>query len=258
MKKGLTEIVFVLDKSGSMGGLEKDTIGGFNSTIEKQRKVDGEAYVTTVLFSDGARVIHDRVPLTDVEPMTEAQYFVGGCTALLDAVGTTIKRVEFIHKHAREEDVPEHTIFVITTDGYENSSRKFTAAQIKKLITEKREKHGWDFIFLGANIDSVTTAESYGIPSDTVADFIPDSEGVATCFKLADITLGELRLPNSACRTPLSKLREDNSRSRTSPSSLSEMITRFNLNVPMDDLDFGDGGFDDLDDEAIDEEVFLK
>ena len=163
MKKNLTEMVFILDRSGSMHGLEKDTIGGFNSMIEKQKKEEGEAFVSTVLFDHEVEVLHDRVPLDKVEKMTEDDYEVGGCTALLDAVGGAIHHIGNVHKYIREEDVPEHTIFVITTDGMENASRKYTQKKIKKMIETQKEKYGWEFIFLGANIDAVKTARTYGI-----------------------------------------------------------------------------------------------
>ena len=140
MKKGLTEIVFILDKSGSMSGLEADTIGGYNSFLEKQKKVDGEAYVSTVLFSDNSNVIHDRVPIEKVEPINDQQYSVGGCTALLDAIGGAVHHIGNVHKYARDEDRPEHTIFVITTDGQENSSREYSYDKIKKIITKQQEK----------------------------------------------------------------------------------------------------------------------
>ena len=149
MKKNLTEIVFILDKSGSMSGLEADTIGGYNSFLEKQKKVEGEAYVSTVLFSDGSVVIHDRVPIDKVEPLNEEQYSVDGCTALLDAIGGAIHHIGNVHKYARDEDRPEKTVFVITTDGQENSSREYSYAKIKKLIEKQQEKYGWEFTFLG-------------------------------------------------------------------------------------------------------------
>ena len=163
MNKQLTEMVLILDRSGSMHGLEADTIGGFNSTIEKQKKVDGKAFVTTVLFDDVSEVIHDRVDLQKVKPITSNEYFVRGCTALLDAVGSTINHIKGIHKYARPEDVPAHTVVVITTDGYENASRKFTRDQVKSMIAEQ-EKAGWEFVFLGANIDAVEAAGEIGIP----------------------------------------------------------------------------------------------
>ena len=177
MKQDLTEMVFILDNSGSMSGLEKDTIGGFNSMIEKQRKVKGEALVTTVLFNTFSEFLHDRVKLEDVKPMDDTQYQVGGSTALMDALGETIERIEFIHKYIREEDVPEHTIFVITTDGMENASRKYTIGKIRELV-EKKKASGWEFVFLGANIDAIKTAESYGMDQNDAAMFLACDEGV--------------------------------------------------------------------------------
>ena len=176
MKKDLTEMVFILDKSGSMAGLESDTVGGFNSMIKKQQKQDGEAFVTTILFSSSSEMVHDRVSLTEIKPMTEHDYTVGGCTALIDAIGDAIVHISNIHKYARPIDVPEHTIFVIMTDGYENASHKFSSHTVKKLIEQK--KHiGWEFLFLGANIDAVETAKHFGIARERAATFRNDSEG---------------------------------------------------------------------------------
>ncbi len=162
MKKGLTEMVFILDKSGSMSGCEADTIGGFNSMIEAQKRVDGEAYVSTVLFSNFSRVIHDRKNLQDVQPLTDKEYFVGGATALIDAIGDAIHHIKNVHKYAREEDVPEKTIFIIMTDGYENASTHWASDDVKGNIAEQEQK-GWEFIFLGANIDAVETGDSFGM-----------------------------------------------------------------------------------------------
>ena len=183
MKKGLTEMVFILDRSGSMGGLEKDTIGGFNSMIEKQKQEEGEAYVSTVLFDNVAEVLYDRIPLNKIEPMTDKQYYVRGCTALLDALGGAIRHIGNIHKYSREEDVPEHTIFVITTDGMENASRNYTRKAVKEMVERQQQKYGWQFVFLGANIDSITTAESYGIPQYMAADYCADPNGTQAVFR---------------------------------------------------------------------------
>ena len=179
MKKNLTELVFILDKSGSMAGLEADTIGGFNGMIERQKKEPGEALVSTVLFSDASRVIHDRADLRKVEPMTDRQYYVGGCTALIDAVGGAIHHIGNVHKYAREEDRPEHTVFVITTDGMENASRHYTADQVRAMVKRQREKYGWEFLFLGANIDAVETAGRIGIGEDRAVNFVNDAAGQA-------------------------------------------------------------------------------
>ena len=179
MKKNLTEMVFILDKSGSMSGLEADTIGGFNGMIERQKKEEGEALVSTVLFSDESTVIHDRVDLRKVEPLTDRQYYVGGCTALIDAIGWAIHHIGNVHKYAREEDRPEHTIFVITTDGMENASRRYSSDKVKAMVQRQKEKYGWEFLFLGANIDAVETAAHIGISEDRAVRFHSDSVGQA-------------------------------------------------------------------------------
>ena len=177
MKKNLTEMVFILDRSGSMSGLEKDTIGGFNGMIARQRDAEGDALVSTVLFSNESVVIHDRVDIHKVEPMTDRQYYVGGCTALIDAIGGAIHHIGNVHKYAREEDVPEHTIFVITTDGMENASRHYTSDQVKAMVQRQKEKYGWEFLFLGANIDAVETAAHFGIQEDRAVNFVNDARG---------------------------------------------------------------------------------
>lgn len=179
MRKNFTEIVFILDESGSMSDLKSDTIGGFNSLIERQRNEEGEAVVSTVLFSNDSRVVHDRMPLEKVEKMTDKDYCPNGCTALLDAVGDAVKHIGNIHKYAREEDVPEHTLFVITTDGMENASRRYSAGDVKKLSSRQQEKYGWEFVFLGANIDAAETAESIGISRETAVDYHCDVMGSA-------------------------------------------------------------------------------
>lgn len=177
MRKDLTELVFILDRSGSMSGLEADTVGGFNAMIEKQKKQDGECIVSTVLFDNTSQVIHDRVRLSDIRPMTEADYTVGGCTALLDAIGGAVHHIGNVHKYARDEDVPAKTIFVITTDGMENSSHCYQLPKVKKMIERQKEKYGWEFLFLGANIDAVAVAGSFGISEDRTAQFKSDSRG---------------------------------------------------------------------------------
>ena len=179
MKKNLTEMVFILDKSGSMAGLEADTIGGFNSMIEKQKKEDGEALVSTVLFANESQVIHDRVDLRKIEPMTDRQYFVGGCTALIDAIGGAIHHIGNVHKYARDEDRPEHTIFIITTDGMENASHRYSSDEVKAMVNRQKEKYGWEFLFLGANIDAVETAARFGINEDRAVNFVNDRAGQA-------------------------------------------------------------------------------
>ena len=177
MKKNLTEMVFILDKSGSMSGLEKDTIGGFNGMIERQKQEEGNALVSTVLFSNESLVIHDRVDVRKVEPLTDREYYVGGCTALIDAIGGAIHHIGNVHKYAREEDVPEHTIFVITTDGMENASHRYTSDEVKAMVKRQKEKYGWEFLFLGANIDAVETAAHFGIGEERAVRYHNDATG---------------------------------------------------------------------------------
>lgn len=182
MKKNLTELVFILDRSGSMAGLESDTIGGFNAMIEKQKKLQGECYVSTVIFDNVSEVIHDRVSLEKISPLTDKEYTVRGCTALLDAIGDAVKHIGNVHKYAREEDVPEHTMFVITTDGMENASHRYDYDKVKMLIERQKEKYGWEFLFLGANIDAVSTASRVGIGENRAVTFTNDSEGIEENF----------------------------------------------------------------------------
>lgn len=189
--KNTTELVFILDRSGSMSGLEKDTVGGFNSMISKQKTEDGEALVSTVLFDNKSVVIHDRIPLDDVPPMTEKEYFTRGCTALLDALGDAIHHIGNIHKYARREDVPEKTLFVITTDGFENASRRYDYDTVRAMIERQKEKYGWDFLFLGANIDAVAEARRFGIDADRAVDYKCDEEGTALNFSvISDVVCG--------------------------------------------------------------------
>lgn len=214
MKKGLTELVFILDRSGSMAGLEADTIGGFNAMIDRQKAEAGTAYVSTVLFSTDSTVLHDRVPIDRVAPMTRRDYRAGGCTALLDAVGDAIHHIALVHKYARAEDVPEHTIFVITTDGEENASRRRDLAQVRQMICRQQEKYGWEFVFLGANIDAVGTAASMGIGADRAAQYRSDGEGTRRNFAAVDAVVCCMRAgvdPGSAWKAGLA---EDDTRSR--------------------------------------------
>lgn len=193
MRQGLTEVVFILDKSGSMSGLEADTIGGFNSMIEKQKKEDGEAIISTVLFSDENDVIYDRVDVNKVEPMNDKQYSVGGCTALLDAIGGAIHHIGNVHKYAREEDRPEKTLFIITTDGMENASRKYNYNKIKSMVERQKEKYGWEFLFLGANIDAIEVAGKFGIGADRALNYNCDKEGTALNFDVLSKTVAMVR-----------------------------------------------------------------
>ena len=181
-KNNVTELVFILDRSGSMAGFEADTIGGFNSTIEKQRKQDGKVYVSTVLFDNVSAVIHDRVDISEIKPMTDADYEVRGCTALLDAVGGAIHHIGNVHKYARPEDVPEHTVFIITTDGMENASHNYSRSRVREMIKRQTEKYGWEFIFLAANIDAEETAEDIGIRRERAVNYTQDKEGVEATY----------------------------------------------------------------------------
>ena len=180
--QGKTELVFILDRSGSMSGLESDTIGGFNGMLRRQRQESADILVSPVLFDDVVEVIHDRVPIGDVPPLTEREYFTRGCTALLDAVGDSIHHIRNIHKYAREEDRPVRTMFVITTDGLENSSVRYTAKKVKKLIEHQEKKHGWEFVFLGANMDAVAVAGDLGIRRENSVEFACDAHGVRENF----------------------------------------------------------------------------
>ena len=200
MKKNLTEIVFILDRSGSMAGLEDDTIGGFNAMIEKQKRESGDAIVSTVLFDNYREVIHDRVDIQNVAPLTRKEYYVRGCTALLDAVGNAIHHIGNVHKYAREEDRPEKTLFVITTDGMENASRSYSYDRVKTMIQRQKEKYGWEFIFLGANIDAAREAARFGIHADYAANYNADREGTAVVYETVTDAICHVR----ACSAPLS------------------------------------------------------
>lgn len=194
MKKNLTEIVFILDRSGSMSGLEADTIGGFNSMLAKQKQEKGDALVSTVLFDNVCEVLHDRVEIGKIAPMTERDYTVRGCTALLDAIGGAIHHIGNVHKYARAEDVPEHTLFIITTDGMENASRNYTGEKVKQMIERQKTKYGWEFLFLGANIDAVETARHFGIAPDRAANYRCDSRGTALNFEVLSETISDVRM----------------------------------------------------------------
>ena len=193
MKKNLTELVFILDRSGSMRGLETDTIGGYNSLIEKQKLEEGEAIISTVLFDDMQQILHDRVDLKQVEPMTRKEYYVRGCTALLDAVGGAIHHIGNVHKYAREEDRPEKTLFIITTDGMENSSRRYTYEKVKGMIERQKEKYGWEFLFLGANIDAIEVAGRFGIEASRAVNYECDSEGTQLNYRTISETISKVR-----------------------------------------------------------------
>ena len=191
--KNLTEVVFILDRSGSMSGMEDDTIGGFNSMIDKQKKTENDALITTVLFDHEIEMIHDRVPLAEIKPMTSQEYWTRGSTALLDAIGKSIEHIKNIHKYARDEDRPNKTLFCITTDGMENASINYTYQQIRKMVEEAKEKRRWEFLFLGANIDAIETARNFGIDESRAANFINDGEGIKTMYMAECCLMSDIR-----------------------------------------------------------------
>ena len=193
MNDNLTEIVFILDRSGSMAGLEDDTIGGFNAMVEKQKKEQGEAVLSAVLFSDSSRVLYDRVDIRKVEPMTDRQYQVSGCTALLDAIGGAVHHIANVHKYAREEDRPGKTIFVITTDGMENASRAYTYEEVQRMVKHEQEKYGWEFLVLGANMDAISAARSFGIRADRAVRYRCDGAGTALNYSVVSETVARVR-----------------------------------------------------------------
>ena len=193
MKNNITELVFILDRSGSMAHLVSDTIGGFNAMIEKQKKQEGECYVSTVLFDNQSEVLHDRVKLLDVPEMTEKDYYVRGCTALIDAIGGAIHHIGNIHKYARPEDVPAHTMFVITTDGMENASYRYSSDKVKAMIERQKEKYGWEFLFIGANIDAVEAAANIGISRERAVNYRADQQGTKVLYETVTNVVGCVR-----------------------------------------------------------------
>ncbi len=209
MRKGLAELVFILDRSGSMSGLEADTIGGFNSMINKQKKGEGEAIVSTVLFDDQAEVLHDRIDIDKIELMNDEQYYVRGCTALLDAVGGAIHHIGNVHKYAREEDRPEKTLFIITTDGMENSSRHYSYDRVKNMVERQKERFGWEFIFLGANIDAVEVAGRFGIKANRAVNYECDSEGTKLNYDVLSETVTRMRQTKCAAEMSMALDEED-------------------------------------------------
>ena len=192
-KNNLTELVFILDRSGSMSGLESDTIGGFNAMIAKQKKEEGEAYLSTILFDNVSEVLHDRINLKEIPKMTSKDYTVRGCTALIDAIGGAIKHIGNIHKYARPEDVPAHTMFIITTDGQENASYRFSSDEVKKMIENQKEKYGWEFLFIGANIDAVETAARFGIERNRAVNYNADSKGTQILYETLSAPICAMR-----------------------------------------------------------------
>lgn len=211
----MIEVVFILDRSGSMAGLELDTIGGFNSMIEKQRKEPGDAYVSTILFDDTSEVIHDRLPIHEVPKLTENEYYVRSCTALLDAVGGAISHIANIHKYARQEDIPERTLFIITTDGMENASHRYTYKMVRQMIQEQKEK-GWEFIFLGANIDVAQEAERFGIDESMAANYHCDEDGMALNYQVIHEALCKVRKNNLPLTADWKKKIDDDYQNRES------------------------------------------
>ena len=209
MKKNLTELVFILDKSGSMSGLEKDTIGGFNSMLDQQRKVDGECVITTVLFDNRYELLHDRIDIRAVQPITGKEYFVGGSTALLDAIGRTIHKIGTAQKNTTEDYRAEKVMFVIITDGEENASRHYSSMQIREMIQRQKERYGWEFIFLGANIDAVETAGRFGIDADRAVDYVPDGEGTELNFRIMSETVATFRECGAVPTACLDEIRKD-------------------------------------------------
>ncbi|MBR4393378.1 MAG: hypothetical protein IKT07_05060 [Oscillospiraceae bacterium] len=200
MKKDLTELVFILDMSGSMAHLTDDTIGGFNSVLKEHAGKEGDVLVTTYLFNNDSRMLHDRLPIGDVPEMTDRDYRAGGCTALIDALGDAIRHIVGIHRYARAEDIPEHTIFVITTDGMENASHKYSAGQVRKMVSHEQEKYGWEFIFLAANIDAVETAGNYGIRPERAVNYMPDAAGTDTLYESVNCAVSAVRARRSLDR----------------------------------------------------------
>ncbi|HIX67032.1 MAG TPA: hypothetical protein H9735_02755 [Candidatus Anaerostipes excrementavium] len=209
MKKNLTELVFILDRSGSMYGLEQDTIGGFNSMLTKQKSLDGECRITTVLFDHQYTLFHDRIDIQAVSPMSEKDYFVGGSTALLDAIGTTIDKLIRVQRHTAESYRAQKVIFVIITDGEENSSRKYSYDQVKAKIEHEKEAYGWEFIFLGANMDAVKTASQFGIHADRAAEYVPDAVGTTLNFEMMSNAVSEFRQCSTISDQHFETIRKD-------------------------------------------------
>lgn len=204
-----TELVFILDKSGSMAGLESDTIGGFNAMLKKQKEVPGECRITTVLFDNRYELLHDRIDLRAVGPMTEREYRVGGSTALLDAIGLTIQKLVSVQKNTAESYRAENVMFVIITDGEENSSRRFSSDRVKAMIGHEKEKYGWEFVFLGANIDAVETAGKFGISADRAVDYVPDGRGTELNFQMMSEAVADFRETRVLPQAPLEAIRGD-------------------------------------------------
>ena len=245
--KNLTEVVFILDRSGSMSGMEDDTIGGFNSMIEKQKKSEGEALVSTILFDHETEVIHDRVPLTEIKPMTEQDYWTRGSTALLDAIGKSIKHIKNIHKYAREEDCPEKTLFCITTDGMENASIVYSYEEIKKMVEAQKEL-GWEFLFLGANIDAIETAGHLGISRNRAANFHQDQMGISQSYGAFADAMYCFMSAGSIADNWKDDVEKDFNERNTNPFSSNSKKSKKKSSQSLPDLDMNkifDGIFDD-------------
>ena len=209
MKKDCTELVFILDKSGSMAGLERDTIGGFNSMLQKQKALGGGCRITTVLFDNRYELLHDRIDIRALSPMTDREYQVGGSTALLDAIGRTVNKLVGVQKNTAEEYRAEKVMFVIITDGEENASREYSAGKVKAMIEHEKERYGWEFVFLGANIDAVETATRFGISADRAADYVPDQAGTALNFQMMSEAVASFRETSSLPEAPFAAIRRD-------------------------------------------------
>ena len=209
MNRHLTELVFILDRSGSMSGLEQDTIGGFNAMLKRQQREEGEALVSTVLFDDYSKVLHNRVHINQVEPMTEREYQIGSCTALLDALGGAIHHIARIHRQLPEKERPGKTVFVITTDGMENSSRQYSVKKVRQMVRHEQEKYGWEFLFLGANMDAIATAAQYGIREDRAVRYQCDSKGTALNFAAVSMAMGSIRRGEELDRSWKADIEED-------------------------------------------------
>lgn len=209
MKEHRTELVFILDESGSMSSLVSDTIGGFNSLIEKQKKEEGECLVSAVLFNQSQKVVYDRVPITEITQMTEWEYCPGGTTALVDAMGRAIHHIGNVHKYARLEDRPAHTLFIITTDGMENASSQYSADQVRSMVEHQKAKYGWEFLFLGANIDAVETARRYGIDASRTTRYHNDPRGVATTYQSMGEAVNTIRNGRNLDRSWKKQTEED-------------------------------------------------
>lgn len=209
MKKDLTELAFILDKSGSMAGLESDTIGGFNSMLQKQKALRGECRITTVLFDNRYELLHDRIDIRAVSPLTEREYYVGGSTALLDAIGRTVSKLAGVQKNTAEEYRAEKVMFVIITDGAENASREYSPEKVKAMIEHEKQRYGWEFVFLGANIDAVETASHFGISADRALDYVPDAQGTELNFQMMSEAVSSFRETSAIPAAPLAAIRQD-------------------------------------------------